>query len=205
MNRTSKTIGALACAAACVAIASPALGQKNAGSPGQVPARGANYDLNVKVAMMNADGKRLGTVDVRQVAHGVVLVAEVQGLSPGGHGFHIHQRGVCEPPDFKSAGEHYRPRGKTHGFDSPKGYHAGDLPNLHASASGEVRAEFHTMQVTLERPKRMEEKAGRGAPFSLADKDGSALIIHEKADDYQASTPESTGARIACGVIAVPR
>lgn len=149
---------ALACAAACLA-AVPAAAQKDP-------------DPMVQVRMRDAQGKALGTVQLRQLVHGVVLAADLKGLPPGAHGFHIHERGACEGPDFKSAGGHYSPRGREHGFDSARGHHVGDLPNLHAASDGTARGEFQSALVTL--------------------------VPH-------ASTPDSTGARIACGVIAAPR
>lgn len=64
---------------------------------------------------MNAEGKAPGR-DVRQLKHGGVLVADVQGLPPGPHGFHIHETGVCEPPGLKLAGGHYAARKEAYGL-----------------------------------------------------------------------------------------
>ena len=83
------------------------------------------------------------------------------------------------------------PSGKQHGFDNPKGYHAGDLPNLNVSKDGTVDLEIITPNVTLE----------KGRKNSLLDEDGSALIIHAGPDDYVTDPSGNSGDRIACGII----
>ena len=80
---------------------------------------------------------------------------------------------------------------KQHGFDNPKGFHSGDLPNLTVDKDGEVDLEITSPHVTLE----------KGMANSLLDEDGSALVIHEKADDYKTDPSGNSGDRIACGVI----
>ena len=138
--------------------------------------------------MAGPDGTALGTVNLTQSPHGVIIAAELRGLTPGGHGFHIHAVGSCTP-DFTAAGGHFAPRGHGHGYQHEDGVHAGDLPNIFAAADGTVRADVFTSAVTLT----------AGAVHSLFDEDGSAIIIHEKPDTY-GEEPEA-GARIACGVI----
>ncbi|SFP43627.1 superoxide dismutase family protein [Tranquillimonas alkanivorans] len=145
--------------------------------------------------VMTADGTAAGTVTFEQVEHGVVIIAELENLPEGPHGFHIHETGACEP-DFQAAGGHYSPTDNVHGFNSPDGYHAGDLPNIHVAADGTAQAEFFAPHLMLGEPE------GDGAPFTLADEDGSAIMVHENGDDYQADPSGSTGSRIACGVIA---
>lgn len=187
--------------AACLAAA--AWAQQQPASQGQSPARSANPDRNVTVSMMDAKGRSVGTVEVRQLGHGTVFISDLKNLPPGPHGFHIHERGVCDPPQFTSAGDHYSPQNKKHGFDSAQGYHAGDLPNIHVTQQGSAKAEFHSARLTLERQPGAKQ-AGDAGPFVLMDQDGSAIMIHAKGDDYQASTPDSTGDRVACGVIKAP-
>lgn len=153
--------------------------------------------------MKNAEGQSVGAVEIRQLEHGTVFIADLRGLPPGPHGFHVHERGVCEPPTFQSAGEHYNPRNTQHGFDSPRGPHAGDLPNIHVTPRGTAKAEVHSMRLTLD-PPADPQPVGAAGPFPLLDSDGSAIVVHAKGDDYRSETPDSTGARIACGVIAAP-
>lgn len=129
----------------------------------------------------------LGTVTLTESAHGVLLRAELAGIPPGGHGFHIHETGACAP-DFDAAGDHYNPAGRAHGLLNPAGHHAGDMPNVYAGADGTVRAEVLNRAVTL----------GSG-PHSVFDADGSALIVHADPDTH--GEEAGAGARIACGVI----
>src|SRR6476661_8955567 len=64
------------------------------------------------------------------------LNVQVDGISPGRHGIHLHAVGSCVGPAFASAGGHHKPLGATHGLDSPTGAHAGDLPNLQVNVAG---------------------------------------------------------------------
>lgn len=78
---------------------------------------------------------------------------EASSLTPGKHGLHFHQVGKCEPPEFKTAGDHFNPAGKKHGTENPAGPHAGDLPNLEVGADGKAALEFTTTLVTLAKGK----------------------------------------------------
>lgn len=158
-----------------------------------VPALAQDDAQSLEAQVMTADGQSAGTVTFTQVANGVVVNANLQNLPEGAHGFHIHETGACEP-DFQAAGGHYNPAGSEHGFDSPEGPHVGDLPNIHVSADGTAMVDHFTSQLTL------AAEDDNQAPYTLADADGSAIMVHAQADDYQAAT--SAGDRIACGVIA---
>ena len=69
--------------------------------------------------------------------------------------------------------------------------HAGDMPNLHVPQSGDLMVEVLNTAITLE----------KGKPNSVFDADGSALVIHAKADDYRSDPAGNAGDRIACGVV----
>ncbi len=140
------------------------------------------------VVLKGPDGAAMGSVTLAQGSGGVLVSADVTGLAPGAHGFHIHEIGACTP-DFKAAGGHYNPGGGGHGLLHDGGHHAGDLPNIHADASGAARADFFTPDVTFE----------TSAANTLFDADGSAIIIHEKPDSY--GEDAGAGGRVACGVI----
>ena len=150
------------------------------------------------VDMRDASGKSIGTVELRQLAHGMLLVASLSNLPPGPHGFHIHERGICEPPGFQSAGGHLDPTGGGHGLDVAAGPHLGDLTNIHADERGNARAEYFVPRLTLARGGAPGTPAASG-PVSLLDGDGSAIVVHERADDYRDN--DSAGGRIACGAI----
>ena len=112
-------------------------------------------------------------------------------MSPGKHGIHIHETAVCTPP-ISNRREPISIQGhKEHGFENPKGFHLGDLPNLEVDAEGKVTAEVTTALVTLK----------PGVENSLLDADGSSLVIHEKVDDYKTDPAGNSGDRIACAVI----
>ena len=138
--------------------------------------------------MAGPDGAELGTVTIEQGPQGLIIAADVRGLSPGGHGFHIHETGACEP-DFAAAGDHFNPTGASHGARHGPDQHAGDLPNLYAAADGTARADVFTDAATLD----------AGEPHSLFDADGSAVIIHALPDTY--GEDAGAGGRVACGVL----
>lgn len=129
-----------------------------------------------------------GSVRFRQEAAGVVVSAHVSGLTPGAHGFHIHEKGDCSAPDATSAGGHFNPAGKPHGHPDHPDRHAGDLPQLIADASGRA-----TLTVTL---------SGLSIGSGAADIVGRGVIVHAAADDYKTQPTGNSGARVACGVIA---
>ena len=146
-------------------------------------------DVNVK--MINSEGKEVGKATLKESEEGVKIHLQAEGLEPGTKAIHIHETGVCEAPDFTSAGAHFNPGGKEHGFQNPKGFHAGDLPNIEIEEDGAVNVVITAPNVTLK-----EEESN-----SLLDGDGSALVIHEKADDYKTDPAGNAGDRIVCGVI----
>lgn len=145
----------------------------------------------VKVDLTNTSGKKVGEATLTEAKNGVQIKLNAQGLSPGRHGFHIHEIGKCEVPDFKTAGAHFNPFKREHGFENTKGPHAGDLPNLEVAPNGKVDTEIFASLVTLQ----------EGKPNSLMDMDGSALVIHDQVDDYTTDPSGNSGDRIVCGVI----
>jgi superoxide dismutase, Cu-Zn family len=122
---------------------------------------------------------------------GVRILVEVVGLAPGDHAVHIHEVGRCEPPAFESAGAHFNPTKAEHGTSNPRGPHAGDLPDVTVNTEGKGHMEVTAKLVTL----------NKKVPASLLDADGSAIVIHERADDKRTDPSGNSGTRIACGVI----
>lgn len=140
--------------------------------------------------LQDPDGNSVGQVELSEIPNGVHILATLRDLPPGTHAIHIHETGACEPPDFESAGGHFNPTDANHGWLDPGGPHAGDLPNIHVPDSGMLTVEYFNMLIT------MDEGAN-----TVFDDDGSAVVIHEGADDYTTDPAGDAGSRIACGVI----
>ena len=140
--------------------------------------------------LYNAQGQHVGKATLTEVKEGVKIAIEVFKLPPGQHGFHIHEVGTCNPPDFKSAGGHFNPYGKKHGQKNPAGAHAGDMPNLVVGPDSTGKAEVIATHVTL----------GSGE-HSLFHPGGTCLVIHANPDDEMTDPAGNSGLRIACGVI----
>lgn len=153
---------------------------------------------HVKVSIVDASGAVVGKVRLSKQGQKVIVTAEITGLTPGFHGFHVHAIGECVPP-FTSAGGHFNPAGTGHG------QHAGDMPPLFVTADGVARSEFATDSFAI---------------ADLFDADGSAIMVHALPDNlaniptrYQSTTegvfgPDSAtlatgdaGGRVACGVV----
>jgi len=128
-----------------------------------------------------------GTVTFTQKGDKVMVSAKVSGLTPGGHGFHVHEKGDCSASDGMSAGGHYTPTGKPHGDPNAPAHHAGDMPMLQADAS--VNATLSTELGVI--------AVGSGATDIV----GKSVIVHKDADDFKTQPTGNSGARVACGVI----
>ena len=128
-----------------------------------------------------------GIVRFTQLEHGVEVYADIKGLAPGSHGFHIHEYGDCSAVDGSSAGGHFNPEGKPHGGPDSAEAHAGDYGNLDADASGHAVLKVVSHRITL----------GPGPSGVL----GRSVIVHAKADDLTSQPAGNSGPRIGCGVI----
>lgn len=139
--------------------------------------------------LLLADGVPAGAAKLVATDGRIDLQIAASGIEPGEHGFHLHQSGQCDAPDFKSAGGHLNPLGKSHGKDSHDGSHLGDLPNLSVNAEGNG-----TLTVPIE---------GEQAQIVdwLFDEDGTAVMIHAGPDDYITDPTGDAGGRVACGVL----
>ncbi|TDL30843.1 superoxide dismutase family protein [Jeotgalibacillus sp. S-D1] len=146
---------------------------------------------NVTVELMNQNEQSVGTAELEETDAGVVINLDASDLPSGEFGFHIHENGQCEAPDFESAGGHFNPTDASHGADHEEGPHAGDLPNLTVGEDGLVQEEITAEGVTLE----------TGKENSLLDSDGTALVIHEGTDDYESQPSGDAGDRMICGEI----
>jgi Cu-Zn family superoxide dismutase len=158
---------------------------------GATAAVGARSDEPVaaRASIKNAKGQAVGTARLTSTPNGVLLEADLNGLPAGEHALHVHETGRCEPPQYTSAGDHFSPQRKRHGFLDPEGPHAGDLPNIHVQAAA-LTIEYLIDGVTLQ-----------GGANALLDRDGAAIVVHAEPDDYRTDPAGNGGNRIACGVI----
>lgn len=131
------------------------------------------------------DNKIKGKVTFQKVEGGVKIVADIDGLTPGEHGFHVHEFGECSK-DGASAGAHYNPTHSRHGAPDSAERHIGDLGNLIADANGYAH---------YERVDKLLKLQGRSSIL------GRSIIIHADKDDYVTQPAGASGQRIACGTI----
>ena len=154
------------------------------------PAQNEEPPRTAHANIVNPVGTPLGSAKFSQGSDGVTIEVDVIQQIPGPHGIHILAVGKCDQPDFGSAGAHFNPYGKKHGFDNPEGPHAGDLKNLEAGNDGHAIGTFLAPLVTL----------GSG-PNSLFHSGGTSIAIDENPDDYRTDPGGQSGIHVACGVI----
>jgi len=140
----------------------------------------------VAILHPTAGNQTAGKVSFATTMQGVRIEADLSGLKPGKHGFHIHQWGDCSAPDGTSAGGHYNPFNKRHGGPTDKERHVGDLGNIMAQPDGEAHYERIDKTISLE------------GPNSII---GRAVIVHAGEDDLASQPTGGAGTRVACGVI----
>ena len=130
-----------------------------------------------------------GEVRFYKVDGGVRVIASLEGLTPGKHGFHIHEKGDCSAPDAMSAGGHFNPTGSPHGAPTapPTARHAGDLGNIEAGADGKANYDHVDSMLVYE---------------SIT---GLSVLVHAGEDDFMTQPSGNSGARVGCGVIERPR
>jgi len=182
-------------------VAATALGLAACGTPSaQVgkPVVPRVATASAAATLVDPQGQPGGRATLTQLAEGLEIVVNVQGISPGEHGIHLHANGRCAPgPDpsgqiiaFGAAGGHFDPGASNrHGppGQAPQAHHAGDLPNLAVAADRSGNLRYVHPHATLDI-----------GPNSLL---GRALVVHADPDDQRSQPAGNSGARILCGVI----
>jgi Cu-Zn family superoxide dismutase len=131
-----------------------------------------------------------GVVTFTKTGDAVKVVANLTGLTPGKHGFHIHEFGDCSSPDGKAAGGHFNPTNNPHAGHDTEKRHAGDLGNIEADSAGQAHLELTDKMMTM---------SGENSII------GRGVIVHEKPDDLKTQPTGDAGGRVACGVIGVAK
>jgi Cu-Zn family superoxide dismutase len=134
------------------------------------------------------ESKVAGKVVFTQTRDGVEVNAEITGLTPGEHGFHVHEFGDCSMVDGTCAGAHFNPTGAPHGGPDDARRHAGDLGNVKADASGKATY------------KRVDKMLALNGANSII---GRSIIVHAAPDDLKTQPSGNAGARVGCGVIGI--
>lgn len=165
-------------------------GQDNESAASRADTATQNSDAGrMVVEMRPTEGhKASGRIVLKEEAvgelHMEIILSE---LSPGKHGFHVHETGDCSAPDAASAGGHFDPENLPHGSPADEKQHAGDLGNLEADQLGEVRASLTSGQLSLDGPNSVR---------------GRAFIVHRDPDDLESQPSGAAGVPVACGVVA---
>ena len=154
-------------------------------------AKSAASSKGISVLHPTAGNKVTGTVTFTPGADGVQVHAELTGLTPGKHGFHIHEFGDCSAADLSSAGGHFNPGHQSHAGPDASERHVGDMGNIEADASGKATLDYLDHQMSL----GDEEDSVTGR----------SVVVHAKADDLKSQPAGNSGARIGCGVSGIAK
>jgi superoxide dismutase, Cu-Zn family len=131
-----------------------------------------------------------GVVTFDEVDNGIHVVANITGLTPGKHGFHIHEFGDINSDDGNSAGGHFNPMGMPHSMPMSKERHTGDMGNIEADENGSAHLDYIDSAMKL------------NGEYSII---GHAIIIHAKEDDFKTQPTGNAGARVGYGVIGIAK
>jgi len=142
----------------------------------------------VAVLHPTAGNQVTGTVHFAATAQGIQITADLDGLTPGDHGFHVHALGDCSAPDGTSAGGHFDPDGTPHAGPDAAQRHVGDLGNITADANGHAHYERTDTVIALDEA------------HSIV---GRAVVVHGGADDFTSQPSGAAGPRVACGVVGI--
>lgn len=145
----------------------------------------------IETILKDKDNIEIGKATLTEDEDGVVVHIKSDHLAPGSYGIHIHEHGECEGPEFETAGGHFNPDNRQHGFYNHEGPHKGDMENLKVDEEGIADQTYVNQLVTLDKNKEN----------SLLADGGTSIVIHENQDDYVSQPAGNAGKRMYCGVI----
>ncbi len=158
----------------------------------QTPEEKSSTPLKAVAMLRPTEGNNVsGKVTFTEVADGVQIQAEITGLTPGNHGFHVHEFGDCSAADASSAGAHFNPTKKPHAGPDATERHVGDMGNVEADAAGTAKLDYVDHHISLTKDQ-----------LSVI---GRSVVVHTKADDLKTQPTGDSGARVACGVIGIAK
>ena len=190
MNTTQQLVSVLRFGGALVAAAFLSQFVSAADEHAMSPMAASTLTSAVAVLIPTQGNDVHGTVRFTKVAGGVHVVAEVTGLTPGQHGFHVHEFGDASAADGAGAGGHFNPTHEVHGAPMADHRHAGDLGNLEADAGGHAVLDFVDAALALD-----------GASSII----GRGLVVHASPDDLKSQPVGNAGKRVAVGVIGIAK
>lgn len=149
----------------------------------------ANDGKQVWVMLNSKSGSNVkGNVIFEQEGEKVSMVASINGLEPGVHAIHLHEKSDCSAEDGTSTGGHWNPTGQPHGeWGASEGYHKGDIGNFTASDNGKGTITFTTDEWCI------------GCGDETKDILGKAVIVHQGEDDFTTQPTGAAGGRVSCG------
>ena len=166
---------------AASATPAPAPAEAAAAAPAAAP-------RSIEVPIEAKSGSKLsGKAVLTETEGGVHVVLTLEGLEPGEHGAHVHEKGDCSAADGASAGGHFNPQSKDHGLPGAEKRHLGDLGNITIAKDGKGSLDITAPGANLK----------PNDPNSFV---GKAIIVHAKKDDGGQPTGNA-GGRVGCGVI----
>jgi len=131
-----------------------------------------------------------GEVTLTESNGKVKLEAHINGLTPGPHAIHLHEKADCSSEDGKSTGGHWNPTFENHGsWGAESGFHRCDIGNFEADASGHGMVKFETDLWCL------------GCADETKNIMGKAIIVHQGEDDLTSQPSGAAGARISCAAL----
>jgi superoxide dismutase, Cu-Zn family len=150
-------------------------------------------DQALVIPLKTSKGEDAGTATFTETKKGKLSIKlALKNMPEGDHAVHIHQKPVCDAPDFTTAGGHFNPDGKQHGTLNPMGHHNGDLgQNLSVGVEHTVNTTILVDYLSL----------GTGKPNDITANGGTSIVIHAKGDDMKTDPTGNAGNRIACGII----